>query len=418
VQQIRSRVRIGLLALALAGLFFSGWATAIHHRLLVDPRYVSPCDINARFNCSEVYLSAYGAVKGVPVALGGVIWFALVASVVAFVRPTPGRRNQPAVAYVYVLSWIGLAAITYLAYASFFVLGTVCLLCLATYVCVLGILITSAWALSIPLSDVPSALAADLRQLVASPMRLAIGVLLVGATGWAVLAFPRTFSASAASGPPKLPISASAATSAEPVNDPRVAFEEIWAKQPRVDVGIPSEGAKVVIVKFLDWECVGCKAAHEWYQAVLDHFAQAMPGAVKYVERDFPLHPRCNFDIPRAVHPAPCEAAAAVRLAADRGKRDQMVNWILANQSSDAAAVKAEAKTLLGIADFDQQYATKLPAIRQDIADGVALHVGSTPTIYVNGVMVAGTVNGQPIPTLAPQYLQIGIEYEIRHAGR
>src|SRR5689334_1371337 len=117
VETTKSRVRMILLALAFAGLFFSGWATTIHHRLLVDPSYVSPCDINARFNCSEVYLSAYGAVRGVPVALGGMIWFALVAFVVALVRPAAGRRNPQAVAYVFVLSWIGLAAIAYLAYA-------------------------------------------------------------------------------------------------------------------------------------------------------------------------------------------------------------------------------------------------------------------------------------------------------------
>jgi Vitamin K epoxide reductase family len=70
-----SRTRGAILIFALGGLVVSIWATTLHHRLLVDPSYVSPCDIDARFNCSQVYLSAYGSIHGVPVAPGGVIWF-------------------------------------------------------------------------------------------------------------------------------------------------------------------------------------------------------------------------------------------------------------------------------------------------------------------------------------------------------
>ena len=54
------------------------------YRLLTEPNYVSPCDISARFNCSELYLSQYGSVRGVPVALGGILWFAAVALLALF----------------------------------------------------------------------------------------------------------------------------------------------------------------------------------------------------------------------------------------------------------------------------------------------------------------------------------------------
>ena len=66
-----------MLAFALIGLAFAGSASYVHYKLLTQPNYVSPCDINARFNCSEVYLSQYGAIRGVPVAIGGVIFFAI-----------------------------------------------------------------------------------------------------------------------------------------------------------------------------------------------------------------------------------------------------------------------------------------------------------------------------------------------------
>ena len=51
-------------------------STYVHVRMLADPGYASFCDINADMSCTQVYESRYGSVFGVPVALGGVIWFA------------------------------------------------------------------------------------------------------------------------------------------------------------------------------------------------------------------------------------------------------------------------------------------------------------------------------------------------------
>jgi protein-disulfide isomerase len=50
-----------------------------------------------------------------------------------------------------------------------------------------------------------------------------------------------------------------------------------------------------------------------------------------------------------------------------------------------------------------------LPGIRQDVSDGVALRIGSTPTYFVNGVRLAGN--------LQPQYFKLAIEHELKKAG-
>ena len=81
----------------------------MHYKVLTDPSYISPCDINATFNCTQVYLSRFGSVRGVPVALGGVIWFALVALIAGF----DSRRRRSTRCdrrYIFALSTIGLAA--------------------------------------------------------------------------------------------------------------------------------------------------------------------------------------------------------------------------------------------------------------------------------------------------------------------
>ena len=72
----------------------------MHHKLLTDASYTPPCDVNAAFNCSQVYLSRFGAVAGVPVALGGVIWFTLVALLAGLSQAQDGDRDDPTGAYV------------------------------------------------------------------------------------------------------------------------------------------------------------------------------------------------------------------------------------------------------------------------------------------------------------------------------
>src|SRR5262245_63370122 len=69
---------VWLLIFALLGLGASTTSSFVHYQLLQDPGFSSFCDVNAAVNCTRAYLSEYGSFLGVPVALGGVIFFALV----------------------------------------------------------------------------------------------------------------------------------------------------------------------------------------------------------------------------------------------------------------------------------------------------------------------------------------------------
>jgi len=73
-----TRTRRAILFLALAGLVASVSSTYVHYQLLRDPQYLSFCDISQTVSCTAVYLSPYGSVGGIPVALGGALWFGLV----------------------------------------------------------------------------------------------------------------------------------------------------------------------------------------------------------------------------------------------------------------------------------------------------------------------------------------------------
>jgi uncharacterized membrane protein/protein-disulfide isomerase len=402
------RTRWLLLGFALLGLLFSGGAAYVHYRLLTEPNYVSPCDINATFNCSEVYLSRFGSVRGIPVALGGLIWFAVVALIVGLSEPPPKGSEDAAGAYVFALATLGLAAILYLAYASFFVLRTGCLLCMGTYVAVVGIFVVSGTAASIPMTRLPGRFLRDVRGIVARPARLVAALLLVVLAIFGIVRFPREATLAQAA-----PAVASATVTTASDNAQK-RFEDLWAAQPRIDLGIPADGAKVVIVKFNDWQCPSCKLSYFAYKPVLDKYAQTMPGAVKYVTKDYPLNSRCNFSISREMHAGACEAAVAVRVANEKGKAEQMISWLFSNQEAlTPQSVQAQAKSMLGVVDFNRDYVRFLPEIKRDAADGAALNVQYTPTYYVNGVKAQANEG----TWLAAEYFDYAIQYELKKAG-
>ncbi len=238
----------------------------MHYRLLTEPTYISPCDINATFNCSQVYLSRYGSVAGVPVALGGLFWFALVALIAAFTRPGSHGVGRPRRATSFALSTIGLAVVLYLGYASFFVLKTGCVLCIGTYVAVIGIFIASGLAASLPMTSVclPRS-RRDVQSVAAKPATALAAILLAGRrrVGRRVLPAGR-FGAVGVGG------RASGVQRLGRTDERRRDFAAAWAQQPRVDLGIPADGAKVIVVKFNDWQCPSCSAAHQAYKPVLD----------------------------------------------------------------------------------------------------------------------------------------------------
>ena len=389
------RSRWLILALALFGLAFASSSAWVHYRLLTDASYISPCDLNSTFNCSQVYLSPYGSIGGVPVAIGGMFWFGLVAIVAAFAVP---NKTSPAGSYLFLLGTVGLAVILYLAYRSF-QLQTACVLCLGTYAAVAGIFIVSATASSVPMTQIPTRLASDIAGALRRPAVAALALILIAGTVSVAAYFPKEGTR------PKPPV-------VEQTEQLAQDFATAWAQQPRVDLGIPADGAKVVIVKFNDYQCGGCRETYAWYKPVLAKFEQSHPGAVKYVSKDWPWNAKCNFNTTTTMHGGACEAAAAVRMARDHGKakEDEMESWLWSNMTATPGAVKAAAEKILGVKDFDGEYAKKLPDIRRDIADGGALRIGSTPTLFINGVRIE-----QMMP---PQYFEMAIQIELNKAGK
>jgi len=247
---------------------------------------------------------------------------------------------------------------------------------------------------------------------ITQPAIVVLTLAVLGGTGYAAAVFPRD----AAAPPINSQVQDAAALSPEQAKD----FAAAWAQQNRVDLGVAPEGAKVVIVKFNDYQCGGCAATHVWYKPILEKFEKSNPGAVKYVVKDWPWAMKCNASLKPEMgapeHPASCEAAAAVRIARAIGKAKEleMQDFLFNNMRTlDPAAVKRAAEQMLGVKDFTTEYAKQLAEIRKDVAQGVALGISSTPTLFINGVRIDGT---QMMPAA---YLDLAIQLELkRSAGK
>jgi uncharacterized membrane protein/thiol-disulfide isomerase/thioredoxin len=400
-----SRWFLGFAALGLAASSASTW---VHHRLLTDPTYVSVCDVSSTFSCSEAYTSQYGAIGGVPVALLGMLFFLFVIGLVVLCgRSASAAANLPG--YVFAASTLGLAMVMYLAYASYVILGTICLLCVGTYVAVIGLFLTSGAAAKEPMSSLPARAIRDLGTLVRTPAALSAAVVFfIGAIA-AMTLFPGSPVSAAGQ-------SSTAASQAAPAAAPGpgaaqlAEFEKWLAAQPRETVLVPNtEGAAVVIVKFNDYQCPPCRQTYMEYKPILAKWAKQAPGKVKFVTKDFALERECNSVVSTDVHPSACEAAVAVRLAREKGKAEAMEEWIFANQPTlTPDKVKEGAKEIAGIQDMDARYAATLALVKGDTAQGAQLKVNSTPTFFMNGMR---------LPGLRPEFFDAAIAWELKRVA-
>jgi uncharacterized membrane protein/protein-disulfide isomerase len=387
-----------LTAFGLLGLAASVAATWVHYQLLVNPDYSSFCDINATVSCKQAYLSRFGSVAGVPVALGGVIFFALAVLLVWAGRPR-SRAYDSAPAYLFTWSTIGLAVVLYLGYASFFILKEVCPLCVTTYIAVIGLFVISGGANGLPMSRLPGRALRDFGVLVSTPVALLIVLLFFAAAAGAVAFFPHPQPAAA--------IAPAAAPVAALTQDQRSEFERWWEMQPRETVPYANDGAKVLVVKFNDYQCPSCKQAAYAFEPIL---AGYKPSDVTYLVKNFPLNPECNPAVSSMVHAAACDAAAATVVAKRKGTFDKLVAWLFAHQEElSPATVREAAKEIGGINDFDAQYAGAIEEVKKDAAEGASLKIGWTPTFFINGKRL-------PRTGLPPQQFQAAIDLELKSA--
>jgi protein-disulfide isomerase len=142
--------------------------------------------------------------------------------------------------------------------------------------------------------------------------------------------------------------------------------------------------APVTVVEFTDFQCPACAAMHP----VLEEVLKSYGSKVRFVVRDFPLNQ----------HEFARKAAEAANAAHAQGKFFEYAALLFKNQKTlDVASLKKYASDLgLNRARFDAELDRGVYAaeISKDLEDGDIYGIGSTPTIFINGIQLR-TLNAE-----------------------
>lgn len=156
----------------------------------------------------------------------------------------------------------------------------------------------------------------------------------------------------------------------------KVPESPVETVSPDDDPATGPAAAPVTVIMFSDFQCSACAATHPMLKEVFAGFE----GKVRFVVRDFPLE---------AVHGNGFDAARAAGAANVQGKFFEYIDLLYKNQDAlDAASLKRYAAQIgLNAAQFEIDFNSEKVAaeVRKDMADGDALGIGGTPTIFVNG---------------------------------
>lgn len=118
-------LRIAIIVLSVIGVADSAYLASIHYE-----NVPLVCSASSVIDCSQVLHSSYSAIAGIPVAVFGLVWFAVMALLA--LRPI----GWTAVAW----TAIGVASVLYLVYVELFRIDKICLWCTFAHVLVIAIL--------------------------------------------------------------------------------------------------------------------------------------------------------------------------------------------------------------------------------------------------------------------------------------
>ena len=132
MQQIKSTYRNIISILSLLGFATMGYLTYIHFANIQ-----SFCDISVEVSCDVVNTSIYSEVFGIPLSVLGVLFFAY-AAYISFTQKTVKPYET-----LFFITIFSLIPSLYLSFAEIFFIHSLCILCEASKIFIIGILITS-----------------------------------------------------------------------------------------------------------------------------------------------------------------------------------------------------------------------------------------------------------------------------------
>jgi protein-disulfide isomerase/uncharacterized membrane protein len=357
-----ARRRLGvLLWLCVGGCALAAWLIWIHLQLLITPGAGSACNFGGHFDCDVVNTSSHAEIFGVPIAYPGFVFYTLLAGLAAAER----FRGAPPRALAYARG-LGAAAVLYsifLAFISALLIEAFCLFCVGLHVinfAIAGI----GWYKPPAGPRFFEILRSDLRLLVtgfsAWRVQAALVAALLGAVALA-----------------QLGAQLRAAGGGEVIA--QVGNRRFSAAPGHAD---GRANALLVVVGFSDFECPHCAAA----SLMVDRLRREIGSSVRFVFKHFPLDSSCNRAIRRGMHGRrSCAAAIGAVCAGEQGRFWEYQEHIFERGTSAAAMRHTVGELGLDVDEWQQCLSSMraASAVRNDIEDGLAIGIQSTPTFLI-----------------------------------
>jgi protein-disulfide isomerase/uncharacterized membrane protein len=365
-------LRIAFVVLCAIGLLLAADLQRVHVKVHTDPDYSSYCSVSEEIDCEAVAASEKSVVAGLPVATWGLVFYLLIGA--GALLGFRGHRRTTSWPYglLTLATLLSVAGSAWLYYLSHFVIGSICPVCVGTYLCNLALFVVALLELRRTGRTPWGALREDLGAFASTPGP-AVGLTLAG--GALVVALlqalpPYWHVALTSEGPGGLPVG-------------------------RTVDGHPFIGAAsptLEIVEYSDYQCPHCLRGHQ----AMRQLVQQHPDKVRLVHRHFPLDQQCNPSINRPFHLDACKYARLTFCAGEQQRFWEANDYLFERGSRkepvDAAelarALALDAALLATCADGD---AAREEA-RRDLRAGAALGIRGTPTFVVDGQVHRGSV--------------------------
>lgn len=344
---------------------------------------------------------------GIPIASYGIFFYVAIIGLLWLSGQYRTVSDKQANHVVFLGAVVGSLVSIALFLVSEFLIGSLCLLCMALYVVNFLLLGITWWGAG---TRFLVALAGGVRELIA----FAVSVIQLKKGSVAGVLSLLLWGMVAAASPAVTHGVASILHGESGLKDGGVAYREdpvrVWREEDPVHIpvevgtgafgdyakGVPD--APIQIVEFADFECPGCRMLYVALDAVLEKYE----GRYQLIFKNYPLDSACNPGITKMFHQNACFAAYFIRCAGEQGQfwealdyaftdpileRDmradnaevQAFRAMFVSQSSAALGLDAQA---LQECIRSERYVSR---VRQEIAQGDQLGLHSTPSFWVNG---------------------------------
>jgi len=361
--------RIAFLVICAIGCCLSADLLRLHFKVHTDPEYHSYCAISEQVNCETVAASDYSVFARLPLAIWGLIGY-LIMGVLAIwgLRKAIEPDSWP-FGFLFWLNIFSSIVSIYLFVISHFIIKSLCIVCLGTYLVNFSLLGIAIVVLSRLRADPVKALQMETRFLatrktsIGTVCLIFIAMILIL---WIII-------------PPYWRMRESIGPRGFPVGITEEGYPWIGANKPIL-----------VISEFSDYQCPYCRRGHDEMRKLIE----AYPDRVRLVHRHYPLDNECNEVISRPFHPYACTYARIAYCAQQQGHFWETNDYLFKNGRRQESITLDEIASVIHLnvgllrECLRNNEATK--AIEHDLSTGRQLNIRGTPTYVIREQIYIG----------------------------